>query len=142
MNCKFNAFNSLPEALLYPCQTFHACISHYGSNKSKKKNNNNYIGQIGFYLCRFLLSPIPKSTWVQCKCECVCVHTHQHTMWLPQQLILSQQRLIRNFQISVFTVWFTFCSQLSGSPKKVTSVRFIATKNGGKTLSIPRLDEV
>lgn len=34
---KCNVLNSLPEALLYPCQTFHVCISHYGSNKSKKK---------------------------------------------------------------------------------------------------------
>lgn len=47
-----NAFNSLPEALLYPCQTFHACISHYGSNKSekKKKEKKNYTGKIGFCL--------------------------------------------------------------------------------------------
>lgn len=45
---KFNAFNSLPEALLYPYQTFHVYISHCGSNKSKKKNEkknrSNYIG--------------------------------------------------------------------------------------------------
>lgn len=30
----------LPEALLCPCQTSLFCTSHYDSNKSGKKNNN------------------------------------------------------------------------------------------------------
>lgn len=94
---KFNALNSLPEALQYPCQTFHVCISHCGSNKSKKEKQAIILGKQVF-ICTvpsFSYSPKDPRTFVH-----VSMSTQLCTLIGIQQLILSQQRLIRNFQTS------------------------------------------
>lgn len=89
------------------------------------------------FICAVLSSPHSPKDHMAFVHVSIWTCKHAHTMRFPQQWALSQQRLIRHFQIVVWklygTLWFTFCNELSGSPNKVLSMRFIAIKSREKS---------